>query len=116
MAMIIEELLDEAGYHPTIAHNGATVLRILDEQPVDLVLMDGRMPDMSGFETTECIRNLPDDRAKVPIIALTAEALVGDRERYLSAGMDDYVTKPVNYESLIAAIERCRASCAQESS
>lgn len=114
MAMLIEDLLEEAGYHPTIAPNGATVLKILDEQAVDLILMDGRMPDMSGFETTACIRKLPDERAKVPIIALTAEALAGDRERYLSAGMDDYVTKPVNYERLMEAIKRCRGLCTPE--
>ncbi|MEM9627047.1 MAG: response regulator [Pseudomonadota bacterium] len=107
MALLIEDLLEEAGYNATTAPNGASVLKILDEKHIDIVLMDGRMPDMSGFETTDLIRQLPDDRAKVPIIALTGEALVGDRERYLSAGMDDYVAKPVTYETLIKAIERC---------
>ncbi len=107
MALLIEDFLEEAGYHATVAPDGASVLRILGEQHFDVVLMDGRMPDMSGFETTELIRKLPDERAKIPIIALTAEALVGDRERYLSAGMDEYVAKPVDYETLIDTIERC---------
>ena len=107
MALLIEDLLDEAGYQVTVAHDGASVLKVMAEKHVDLVLMDGRMPDMSGFETTRLIRQLPDGRADVPIIALTAEALAGDRERYLAAGMDDYVAKPVDYEALVSAIERC---------
>lgn len=107
MAFLIEDLLEEAGYHATIAADGASVLKILDHQHFDVVLMDGQMPDMSGLETADLIRKLPDERANVPIIALTAEALVGDRERYLSAGMDDYVAKPVDYETLVGAIERC---------
>ena len=107
MALLIEDLLEEAGYRATIAPDGTSALKILGERAFDVVLMDGRMPDMSGFETTERIRQLPDERADVPIIALTAEALDGDRERYLSAGMDGYVTKPVNYETLVATIERC---------
>lgn len=107
MALLIEDLLDEAGYKTTIAHDGASVLKVLGEQPIDLVLMDGRMPDMSGFETTKLIRQLPDQRADIPIIALTAEAMAGDRERYLAAGMDDYIAKPVDPDALIGAIERC---------
>ncbi|MGI9510771.1 MAG: response regulator, partial [Geminicoccaceae bacterium] len=107
MAILIEDLLDEAGYQSTVAPDGASVLRILDEQQFDVVLMDGRMPDMSGFETTDRIRQLPDERADLPIIALTAEALAGDRERYLAGGMDGYVPKPINYETLVETIEDC---------
>lgn len=113
MAMLIEDLLDEAGYHATIAHDGASTLKVMEEQQFDIVLMDGHMPDMSGFETTAFIRRLPDERADIPIIALTGEALTGDRERYLSAGMDDYIAKPVDYETLINTIERC---CSQRQS
>lgn len=107
MALLIEDFLEEAGYQATVVPDGASVLKILGEQHFDVVLMDGRMPDMTGFETTDRIRALPDERANVPIIALTADALAGDREKYLSAGMDDYVAKPVDYEELLAAIERC---------
>ncbi len=107
MALLIEDLLDEAGYQTTVAPDGASALRILEERRIDVVLMDGRLPDMSGFETAGLIRKLPDERANIPIIALTAEALTGDRERYLSAGMDDYIAKPVDYETLVGAIERC---------
>ncbi|MGI9500805.1 MAG: response regulator [Geminicoccaceae bacterium] len=107
MALLIEDLLEEAGYRATIAPDGASVLKILGEQHFDVVLMDGRMPGMNGFETTDRIRQLPDECSNIPIIALTGEALAGDRERYLSAGMDDYVAKPVDYKKLIRAIERC---------
>ena len=107
MALLIEDLILEAGHHATLAPDGASALRMLDEHNFDLVFMDGRMPDMSGFEAAERIRSLPDERAQIPIIALTGEALEGDRERYLAAGMDDYLTKPINYELLVATIERC---------
>ncbi len=108
MAMLMEDMLREAGFGVTIARDGAAVMKTLEERTFDVILMDGRMPDMSGFETTAHIRRLPDERASIPIIALTAEAMVGDRERFLSAGMDDYVSKPVDYETLVQAIDRCR--------
>ncbi len=107
MAILIEDMLEEAGHHVTIAPDGASVLASLNERRFDLILMDGRMPDMSGVEATERVRRLPDGRARIPIIALTAEAMTGDRERFLSAGMDDYVSKPVDYDQLIQAIDRC---------
>lgn len=107
MAFLIEDMLEEAGHRVTIASDGASVLKLLEEKTFDMIFMDGRMPDMSGFETTAKIRKLPNDRAKIPIIALTAEAMTGDRERFLSAGMDDYISKPVDYEELIKTIARC---------
>ena len=107
MAMLIEDMLDEAGHKVTIASDGASVLKALEQRSFDLILMDGRMPDMSGFETTDCVRRLPNERAETPIIALTAEAMVGDRERFLAAGMDDYVSKPIEYDKLMQAIDRC---------
>ncbi len=107
MAMLVEDFIEEAGHRSMVARDGASALKLLDEQHFDVVLMDGHMPDMSGFEVTKRIRDLPDQRAELSIVALTGEALVGDRERYLSAGMDDYVAKPVDYERLIAAINRC---------
>lgn len=107
MACLIGELLDEAGYHATIAPDGASVIRIVDNKHIDVVLMDGHLPDMSGFEALEHIRRLPDGRANLPIIALTGDALPGDRERYLSAGMDEHLIKPVDYDTLIHAIDCC---------
>lgn len=107
MASLIEEFVEEAGHHATIAHDGASVLRLLDERAFDLVLMDGRMPDMTGLEATRRIRSLADTRARIPIIALTGNALTGDRERFLAAGMNDFIAKPFDYEGLVEAIERC---------
>jgi CheY-like chemotaxis protein len=107
MAVLIEDLLTDAGYRATVVPDGASVLNALGERRFDVVLMDGRMPDMSGFETTDRIRRFADDRAQIPIVALTAEAMAGDRERFLAAGMDDYVSKPIDYDTLIKTIERC---------
>ncbi len=107
MALLIEDLIEEAGHRPTVASDGGSALRMLDERPFDLVLMDGRMPDMTGFETAERIRRLPDERARIPIVALTGEALDGDRERFLAAGMDDYIAKPIDYDILVTTIDRC---------
>ena len=106
MALLVEDFIEEAGHRCKVARDGASALKLLDEQRFDVVLMDGHLPDMSGFEATKHIRDLPDHRAAIPIVALTGESLVGDRERYLSAGMDDYVAKPVDYQRLITAINR----------
>ena len=80
------------------------------KQSFDLILMDVQMPEMDGFEATAIIREQEKAGGKhVPIIAMTAHAMVGDRERCLAAGMDDYVSKPINTADLFAAIERpCR--------
>jgi CheY-like chemotaxis protein len=68
--------------------------------------MDCAMPEMNGYEATAAIRRLPGPMASVPIIALTADAVAGTRERCLAAGMTDYVTKPVNFDDLAAALEQ----------
>jgi CheY-like chemotaxis protein len=107
-AFLIQEVLEDAGYDVTVVNDGGSALSRLEQQPFDVILMDGRMPDMSGIEVTQQIRQLPDARARVPIIALTADAMAGDRERFISAGMDDYITKPINHDLLFQAIERCR--------
>lgn len=116
MATLMEDMLEDAGHQVTIACDGASVLKLLEERDFDLILMDGRMPDMSGFETTAEIRRLQNGRANIPIIALTAEAMAGDRERFLSAGMDDYVSKPVDYKQLAQAINRCSGASSRQRS
>jgi hypothetical protein len=107
MAMLIKDLVEEGGHRATVVHDGASVLQLLDHEPFDVVVLDGRMPDMSGLETARRIRQLPQKRAEIPIIALTGEVLAGDRERYLAAGMNAYVPKPVDYNTLIDTIDRC---------
>ena len=96
------------GYRADVAANGSEVLDALARQPYDVVLMDVQMPEMDGLEATRHIRKeLP--RAQQPrIIAMTAEAMQGDREICLEAGMDDYVTKPVRVEELVTALERAQ--------
>ncbi|MEO8424263.1 MAG: GAF domain-containing protein [Actinomycetota bacterium] len=99
-------LLEKLGYRADIAGNGVEALEALERQPYDLLLSDVQMPEMDGVEATRRIleRWGPDERPW--IVAMTAEAMQGDRERFLAAGMNDYVMKPVRIEELVAAIER----------
>ena len=95
------------GIHCTIAENGAVALERLSERRFDLVLMDCQMPIMDGFEASARIRSLDDpDMRDIPIIAMTANAMAGDRERCLAAGMDDYISKPISTTYLKETIER----------
>jgi signal transduction histidine kinase/ligand-binding sensor domain-containing protein/ActR/RegA family two-component response regulator len=102
-------LLNKRGHAVVVAGNGIEALAALERQRFDLVLMDIQMPGMGGFEATAQIRARERlSGGRIPIIAFTAHALEGDRERCLELGMDDYVTKPVQPALLFAAIERQR--------
>ena len=83
-------------------------MEALKKNPYDLILMDIQMPEMDGFEATKIIRANPDFKhvAEIPIVALTAHALAGDRENCLEAGMDDYLTKPVKIKDLERIISK----------
>lgn len=81
----------------------------LSQIPYDLVLMDCQMPDMDGFAATREWRRCESEGSRLPIVALTASAMEGDRERCLAAGVDGYITKPVTSRHLVEAIERHRA-------
>jgi len=85
-------------------------LKAVEAGCYDLVIMDCQMPELDGFEATERIRRLAAPRSRVPILALTANAMQGDRERCLEVGMNDYVTKPVDLGRLSAALQRCLAT------
>ncbi|HEX3889580.1 MAG TPA: response regulator, partial [Verrucomicrobiae bacterium] len=99
--------LETWGHHVTVADNGEKAVAAVEKEKFDLVLMDIQMPKMSGFEATAAIRQREQiSGTRVPIIAMTANAMVGDRENCLKAGMDDYVTKPIRYRQLLAAMER----------
>jgi two-component system sensor histidine kinase/response regulator len=90
-----------------VAQNGREAVEAVEEQAFDLVLMDVHMPEMGGFEATGLIRER--ERAngrRLPIFAVTARAMMGDRERCLEAGMDDYLTKPMKVKDLLEIIER----------
>ncbi len=102
------QLLGRLGYRADVAQNGQEVLEMLARQRYDVVLMDARMPEMDGVMATQHIRaSLPED-AQPYIIAVTADAMDGDRERYLMAGMDDYISKPVQLGELRVGLERSR--------
>jgi signal transduction histidine kinase/ActR/RegA family two-component response regulator len=100
--------LERMGCHVTLANNGKEGLIAASGQDFDVVLMDCQMPVMDGLEATQEIRLLGDSHREVPIVALTAHALAEDEKRARDAGMDDYLTKPVNFEVLQRAVVRWR--------
>jgi PAS domain S-box-containing protein len=103
-------MLKKIGYRADLAANGLEVLQALEHLHYDVVLMDVQMPEMDGLEATRVIRKrLPPEDQPI-IIAITAYALEGDRERCLKAGMDGYISKPVNLHELTDALGRCRSS------
>jgi PAS domain S-box-containing protein len=102
------KILEKLGYHADTASNGAEALDAVGTRSYDLVLMDIQMPEMDGFEVTNRIRSMASSasRQDVPIIAMTAHAMKGDREKCIEAGMNDYVSKPVQPRQLSEAIAR----------
>ena len=98
-----------------MAGDGHQALDALDQTPFDVVLMDVQMPEMDGFETTAAIRARERETGMhLPIIAMTAHAMQGDRERCMNAGMDDYVSKPLNVQELIGLLEKFSEGVPQE--
>jgi len=102
----IRRLLERWGHRFTIVENGRLVLKALDEQRYDLILMDVQMPEMDGLEAARAVRRREEESGgHIPIVAMTAHAVKGDRERCLESGMDDYISKPIDAEKLLAAID-----------
>ncbi|MEO1367542.1 MAG: response regulator, partial [Acidobacteriota bacterium] len=102
--LVILEQLADLGFQADAVGDGEEVLRTLAAEPYDLILMDCQMPGLDGYETT---RRLRATRAtQVPIVALTAHAMKGDRERCLEAGMDDYISKPFTEARLEKTLRR----------
>lgn len=96
-------LLKKVNMRSLSAFNGTEALKIFNDHPdIDLILMDIKMPDMSGYEVTQLIKAI---RPEVPVIAQTAYALIGDREKSIEAGCDEYIKKPINKEDLYALME-----------
>ena len=106
-------LLEKRGHSVVTAGNGIEAVAAFERQPFDAVLMDVQMPEMDGLEAAAEIRvRERHTGARIPIIAITAHAMPGDRERCLKAGMDDYILKPIQPAELFAAIERQAKACA----
>ncbi|KAI8374774.1 hypothetical protein BD560DRAFT_350077 [Blakeslea trispora] len=102
-------ILEKFGHHVKVVANGKLAVEAFESQEFDLILMDVQMPVMGGFEATQKIREIEhsmNNNSHIPIIALTAHAMIGDREKCLQAGMDEYVTKPLRFPELIAAIKK----------
>ncbi|HMF96328.1 MAG TPA: response regulator [Vicinamibacterales bacterium] len=100
-------LLSKRGHAVTVVSNGREALAALQHGAFDLVLMDVQMPDMDGFAATAAIREWERGTgSRVRIVAMTAHAMTGDRERCLAAGMDGYLAKPIDHRALYAAVEQ----------
>jgi CheY-like chemotaxis protein len=112
---VAARILQQLGYEPDLAANGREALDALDRKPYDLIFMDVMMPEMDGLEATRAIRELQKEGAKshfssrIVIIAMTAQAMQGDREKCIAAGMDDYLAKPVRPNDVRAVLERWSA-------
>ena len=104
--LVAGETLRRLGCEVTVAEDGQQALDLLQQQAFAVVLMDCQMPVMDGYESTRQIRRLPSDSRNVPVIALTAHAMAGDRDKCLAAGMNDYLAKPFSLETLQKKLQR----------
>jgi CheY-like chemotaxis protein len=98
--MLITEVLGKMGFSLLKASNGKQALEVLGEHDPKLIFMDVNMPEMDGLETTQHIRKFTNNKANIPIIALTADAMKEDRLKCLDAGMNDYISKPFKLEEI----------------
>jgi len=107
-------LLERRGHRVCVANNGREALAAIEREPYDLVLMDVQMPELDGLDATRALREQEQARgtAHLPVIAMTAHAMTGDRERCLAAGMDNYISKPIRSHDLFATIEATLDRCA----
>ncbi|CAN5906683.1 hypothetical protein BH23GEM7_BH23GEM7_01990 [soil metagenome] len=109
-------LLERRGHSVAVANNGREALAALEREPFDCVLMDVQMPEMDGFEATAAIREREQETGDhIPIIAMTAHAMKGDRERCLEAGMDEYLAKPIRADELYEMVERMAPAASRTS-
>lgn len=106
--LALKRILEKTGYRILEAENGIEVLKILETENPDCILMDIQMPEMDGIETTKILRDREKygDKSGIPVIALTAYTLPEDREKIKAAGLDDFISKPVNMDYLIKSITK----------
>jgi CheY-like chemotaxis protein len=110
---VAARMLERLGLRADVAADGQEAVQMYDMRPYDLILMDCHMPEMDGYAATAEIRRREGSRGRIPIVAMTAEAMEGCRENCLEAGMDDYIAKPVKMDDLAEALRRW-LSTAQE--
>ncbi|MBT3292471.1 MAG: response regulator, partial [Victivallales bacterium] len=105
--LVARGVLGKLGYCSVdVAENGLLVIEALEKTAYDLVLMDVQMPEMDGYEATAEIRKMAPEYRELPVIAMTAHAMKGDREKCIAAGMDDYISKPVKPKGLLEMVQR----------
>jgi CheY-like chemotaxis protein len=107
--MLTQKLLARSGYVIDIAENGRQAIEALNNADYDVILMDVQMPEMDGIEATKQIRLLPGEKKSVPIIALTAQADVNTEDELRAVGMDDYISKPINFDILFSKLSALAA-------
>ena len=113
--LLPHRLLEKRGHKVTVAGNGKEGIAAFEKNPFDVVLMDVQMPEMNGYEATAAIREKEKTTGNhLPVIAMTAHAMTGDRERCLEAGMDDYITKPIRPGQLGDVLKRYSISTETE--
>ena len=110
---LAQRLIERAGYGVDVVDNGRAAVAAAAQTEYGLVLMDCQMPELDGYDATAAIRRLPAPHRAVPIVAMTANALPGDRERCLAAGMNDYLSKPFRAEELEAVLRRWLGACTE---
>jgi CheY-like chemotaxis protein len=104
---LARHIMESWGFEVVIADNGRKAIAALEQKNFDCILMDIQMPEMDGIQATQYIRKMDDHKkAAIPIIALTANALKGDSEKYIAVGMNDYLSKPFTEENLFTVINR----------
>lgn len=114
---VVLRVLSKRGHEIKVAHNGREAVEMFRHEEFDVVLMDVQMPSMDGLQATEAIReheNFSGRRSRIPIIAMTAHAMRGDREKCIAAGMDDYLSKPIDIRELVRVVERHGGAAASE--
>ncbi len=108
---LVLKILEKKGHRVTVVANGKEAFEAWDREPYDVILMDVQMPQMTGYEATEAIRRGEQASGRhIPIVAMTAHAMKGDRERCLACGMDSYISKPVRPRDLLETLEKLSAS------
>jgi CheY-like chemotaxis protein len=103
--LLITEVLRRMGFEVIQMHNGKEVIEMLPHYEPVLIFMDVNMPEMDGYTATKLIRQMPEPLCNIPIIALTADAMKGDREKCLDAGMNNYISKPFKLEEIESVLK-----------